>query len=992
MVVKTTYSPDDESSEGMENNSEASESQYENVHEEGGDNNDSSWGPIDSLVSHKVLDEDPEKRARTRKRVRFDGKQYNKIPPSNSDKHPYHHGEQLIVEINLPSQLAERLQELIDRNESRIITYGKVKTSTEEPYRRCNENLELPGGTRRLLIDADGWNIPDGFDPNNPTSLALAIRTYLTENGLGCLSQAGFTSLLSGGCLPGEDGVFRRLNGHLYFYLDQPTTLEELRQWGRAVNLRLRKKVIDPAVYRLSQPDYFLPPIVEGGPDPIANRVGWIPPADQEAESFIQFSLLQEEISDLSSDPNGAAARGLGGIENLSGAKGGNWIETIRQFGNSGHCHEPEIIAASQYVFEHGEKYIEANLNACAEEIHREAWKNYLEAEGRSQKDDQAQYTVDHFRHSLESALNCGFGLPRDMARQAILSISDGPLLMGSRALDIMRLVAKTRMWGKLFAELRDHYKSFRLVTELNRLLNRGTDHSIDADNDNIPTHVRQHQRLVADGFKFFVSRDGAVFVQCPDHEGTVAGDDKAIFYRHANRCLVNSGLHDCIITDMTIDKFLSFVAASIAVDSIHSVRHYRDDSTCETWVDTGHDNHVFRITNGAVEIYDGQNRSGCPAIFSGALQAPFPTVTQSQVDLASLCADIYFPQSDSDHGGWVANRKFLEVGWNLTEMEMMTIFAFMVYCILALGEYPILHLIAKSAAGKSFLAASIIWGYEPRYGGHEGKGRWNHNFVVGGLPKDNEAMALQARTQFTSCADNLNARENLTRSQALNHLTTLATGVAFTARRLYSQTGTVRFSCVAPQIITGTAELINLPKDHQDLLTRIYPIKVQPRMSQGRMNFHSVMRDEVARTARFLEVLGAAAYVQGKLSTTMTSRHRIAAFGEVMDLLFPGLSEKWMTGHFDVLERRAFETENAWFKSFFDKLLAQGIASWTGSASDIQAMTAGLTSPEMIGRTLTGDREVIERLYGVKISYERDSKRRTWFIEITPRDNQGEM
>ncbi len=114
-----------------------------------------------------------------------------------------------------------------------------------------------------IFVDCDGVRGVVDFRVD-PVRAAESVRDLLPE-------LAGVACAFAGSSKAGRDELVR---GKYLFSLEEPMTMAALRAWGRDANLRAGHAVVDPSLYKPTQPTYLARPLfVDGAVDPMPERV-----------------------------------------------------------------------------------------------------------------------------------------------------------------------------------------------------------------------------------------------------------------------------------------------------------------------------------------------------------------------------------------------------------------------------------------------------------------------------------------------------------------------------------------------------------------------------------------------------------------------------------------------------------------------------------------------------------------------------------------------
>jgi uncharacterized protein (DUF927 family) len=116
-----------------------------------------------------------------------------------------------------------------------------------------------------LMIDIDHYPLPPNIDlQDDPDAIVRKIIAEVLPpefQDACCVYQWSN----SAGMVPGIAKL------HLFFWLDRPWSNTDLRRWKREF-----APCVDHAPFNAVQPHYIADPQVTGGPDPIAERIGWL--------------------------------------------------------------------------------------------------------------------------------------------------------------------------------------------------------------------------------------------------------------------------------------------------------------------------------------------------------------------------------------------------------------------------------------------------------------------------------------------------------------------------------------------------------------------------------------------------------------------------------------------------------------------------------------------------------------------------------------------
>jgi hypothetical protein len=137
----------------------------------------------------------------------------------------------------------------------------------ETGIRRLGENFATPSrGRRWLLIDFDEIKVPDVLDLTKDTLAVIEHLVSLLPEEFHDVSYHYQLSSSAG------MGATDKVSAHVWFWLSEPWSDENLKSWAKAVNDEAGYKLIDPALFNDVQAHYTAAPIFEGVTDPFPIR------------------------------------------------------------------------------------------------------------------------------------------------------------------------------------------------------------------------------------------------------------------------------------------------------------------------------------------------------------------------------------------------------------------------------------------------------------------------------------------------------------------------------------------------------------------------------------------------------------------------------------------------------------------------------------------------------------------------------------------------
>jgi len=284
--------------------------------------------------------------------------------------------------------------------------YGKPEAGLVAPTQRKKVNFPPDqAGYRLLHIDIDKWPIPDdiasisGFDLT-PDTTADAIRLTLAHYGVDILSETDFLILLSASQFTTDT-----LSAHVYFFLEKPVTLREIRRLAIAFNqAKGGDKLLDHAVYKSVQPDFISAPVCDNFQDPVQQRVfvssiGGPPMVTRKAWTDFRRGIEQAVGAPINS-------------KSFSDNLGDTWQEILELHAGSKErgINQPCYLAAAKMVREVGTARVLASVSQYAVELYRKAWEEILAKGVRVGPEDQSKYDLNKFDSYVRSAATKGIG------------------------------------------------------------------------------------------------------------------------------------------------------------------------------------------------------------------------------------------------------------------------------------------------------------------------------------------------------------------------------------------------------------------------------------------------------------------------------------------------------------------------------------------------------------------------------------------------------
>jgi len=189
---------------------------------------------------------------------------------------------------------------------------------------RRTVNFPYPEQQRLHIFDIDGWDIPEAtlasIKPRltDQNSMHRLINDMLRIAGFEQLARASKVVVLTSSCW-----TLDKLYCHIYVAFSEPIRVEALRNFATALSKVKQQKVIDPAIYKAVQPQFFGAPTCLGFADPLDGcRVTYYQGAQDEVDTAEFQVMVNTTLQNAEWNPN-TAKTDLPPI-------GVNWLQTIQ--------------------------------------------------------------------------------------------------------------------------------------------------------------------------------------------------------------------------------------------------------------------------------------------------------------------------------------------------------------------------------------------------------------------------------------------------------------------------------------------------------------------------------------------------------------------------------------------------------------------------------------------------------------------------------------
>lgn len=148
----------------------------------------------------------------------------------------------------------------LEHENRKFIIHGKAKSNGVGPIRRKNTEFDaIPH--QWICLDIDKWEIPDSIDPTDPDDPEFPLRWALSKLPVSFRNTTCHFQFSSSYLLTSLD----YLKVHLWFWLDRPVELEEIKAHIKQHNQMEPEYQLDISLYSLVQPIYTSEPNLKDG-------------------------------------------------------------------------------------------------------------------------------------------------------------------------------------------------------------------------------------------------------------------------------------------------------------------------------------------------------------------------------------------------------------------------------------------------------------------------------------------------------------------------------------------------------------------------------------------------------------------------------------------------------------------------------------------------------------------------------------------------------
>lgn len=366
----------------------------------------------------------------------------------------------------------ELLVKCADRRVFRI--YGIPKTGIPKVVQRKKIFFDdVP--TQLLEFDIDGWDVPEGFEIRTRDGIRRTIRHLLIDElGMAFLDQVSFVVMFSA-----SHWSYARVKAHVYFMIDAPIEVQKLHSFAMCQKTLASAYALDPAVYRIVQPDFIAKRICIDFKDPLPPNVRLSLFDDEDFFPAINLAELDEYI-DLTFQqaqslvPSGSTTGVVKSIQET-------WEKTLELCGTPQHgINEPAYLACAQLVGELGSDAIKHNLNHYVDKVHRLLWSHIAAHGARNTKEDRQKYDRAKIRNYLTTAIDKRFGVEVDLHFQTVVDAINkvklgqaASLLFDTDILDSFRYLKANQQgkWSIIRAKIKNELRGTITISEIEKAL-----------------------------------------------------------------------------------------------------------------------------------------------------------------------------------------------------------------------------------------------------------------------------------------------------------------------------------------------------------------------------------------------------------------------------------------------------------------------------------------------------------------------------------------
>ena len=455
----------------------------------------------------------------------LDGAAVRKVSDYDIGQTFYHNTE--VIPLSHPHLRAVLIQRGVNRW---FHIYGEPAKDLAQQVRRLKENFP-ECLTRLLVMDIDKYKLPPDIaaqwtDSTVATTTDI-IQQVLKRLKLTPLVGVDFTYVLSSSQMNRST-----LSAHLYFFLDKPVTLPDLRRWGRVMNKGYGSRIIDSSIYKSVQPVYISAPVCTNFKDPFPQRIGnclyGTPLVSVDALKTLGFTMNRQPVPTNIDKGFSSYSKA---VESTDKAIKKTWVRTLEA-----HCgapsrgiNEPSHRAAAQMIQEEGTDIIKADLDGYVKSFHEEMWRAIKKHGVRGDQDDIDKYGIDKARSYVESALDKGFGDQADQLGKlvekaidkAVADSSPKPMYVPDikRALGNLKRKHNAR-YAEIRVALKTKLRGLISITDYEKQLNvfQLTPSSMPFD----PTDLQAVIDYMRSQITMIEDVDGSTYLHWPDKEATL--------------------------------------------------------------------------------------------------------------------------------------------------------------------------------------------------------------------------------------------------------------------------------------------------------------------------------------------------------------------------------------------------------------------------------------------------------------------------------------
>jgi len=315
--------------------------------------------------------------------------------------------------------------------------------------------------------------------------------------------------------------------------------------------------------------------------------------------------------------------------------------------------------------------------------------------------------------------------------------------------------------------------------------------------------------------------------------------------------------------------------------------------------------------------------------------------------------------------------RPFLNVA---TDEDFILVVAWLIASLRQVGPYPVLVIVSEHGSGKTTMSRILRSLVDPNLASTRSE------------PKENHDLAIACRNSHIISLDNISKLQDW----LSDTLSRIATGNAFSTRKLYSNSDEMLFAACRPILINGITAVPNRP----DLLDRAVIVNCKQIPDSQRRPESELWRDFRLAQPRILgAMLDAEVKALERIDDIKLDRlPRMADFAKWITAAEPSLA--WAPGQFmEVYSTNRLDAIGEVLQDDPVADLARSLADWEGTAAEfleelnrrnpeLQLRKGWYGKPRQVSDHLKRLAPALRRAEGIEITWHRFDRRRTIFIE----------